>query len=147
MKLKHDNAMTITRLRNDLSYDDAMVRLHPCFQTRPIYRNIHIDLSVYKSHVRIKCHMLLFQQIFMFTGTVWVYSNYDDLSTNSTSENYCHPRLITLVSGFSHPHTYWLHFRVLFLASVVVLVEQRLNVNNGKQRFPQLLQFNFYVIV
>ncbi|XP_022343972.1 transmembrane protein 272-like [Crassostrea virginica] len=24
-------------------------------------------------------------------GNVWVYSNYDDLSTNSTSENYCHP--------------------------------------------------------
>lgn len=33
------------------------------------------------------------------------------------------PRLITLVSGFSHQHTYWLDFRVLFLASVVVLVE------------------------
>ena len=55
MKLKHDNAMTITRLRNDLSYDDAMVRLHPCFQTRPIYRNIHIDLSVYKSMYTLVC--------------------------------------------------------------------------------------------
>ena len=49
-------------------------------------------------------------------------------------------RRTTLVSGFSHPHTYWLDVRVLFLASAGVF----LCVNNGSSEKPSCFNSNMY---
>ena len=49
-------------------------------------------------------------------------------------------RRTTLVSGFSHPHTYWLDVRVLFLASAGVF----LCVNNGNSEKPSCFNSNMY---
>ncbi|XP_022335581.1 transmembrane protein 272-like [Crassostrea virginica] len=55
-----------------------------------------------------------FMSAWFIAGNVWVYSNYDDISTNAASANYCHPT--------AYYFAFWVITSVYIIIGLVILL-------------------------